>query len=280
MVRAPSHCFLLSATAEAYRQKNIGNRWPQRSTSAFPPLCSNVSEAQNRPTKGSKTPSDVELRARAVSTKINDGNIKAAVRIAASNDSLAPVNADTLKKLQGKHPESRENIQPPDIIEQHFVVDAQAVSKFFRSRVDLLEDQINWPPQILKDLISPCTGEAGKKLLVSLNLFVKTLAAGKMPAEFRPYFFSANLFALGKKVEGVRPIAVGNTLRRLAPKCAGHSQKFLRKTNYGHLQLGYGCNKGAEAAAHAVRNLMTMDLPEDFIMVKVDFRNAFNSISR
>ena len=135
-------------------------------------------------------------------------------------------------------------------------------------------------PQNLKDLISPCTGEAGKKLLVSLTLFVNTLAAGKMPAEFRPYFFSANLFALGKKDDGVRPIAVGNTLRRLASKCAGHSQKFLRKTNYGHLQLGYGCNKGAEAAALAVRNLMTMDLPDDFIMVKVDFRNAFNSISR
>ena len=244
-------------------------------------LNSNNSEAQNRPTKGSKTPSDVELRARAVSTKINDGNIKAAVRIAASNDSLVPVNADTLKKLQGKHHESRENIQPPDFIEQHFVVDAKAVSKCILS---FPSGSAGGPdkliPQILKDLISPCTGEAGKKLLNSLTLFVNTLAAGKLPAEFRPYFFSANLFALGKKDDGVCPIAAGNTLRRLASKCAGHSQKFLGKTNYGHLQIGYGCNKGAGAAAHAVRNLMTMDLPEDFIMVKVDFRNAFTSISR
>ena len=57
-------------------------------------------------------------------------------------------------------------------------------------------------------------------------------------------------------------------------------EKPIQKPHNGHLQLGYGCNKGAEAAAHAVRNLMTMDLPEEFIMVKVDFRNAFNSISR
>ena len=205
MVRAPSHCFFLSATAEAYMQKHrksLASEINKRISS----LNSNDSEARNRPTKGSKTPSDVELRARAVSTKINDGNIKAAVRIAASNDSLAPVNADTLKKLQGKHPESRENIQPPDFIEQHFVVDAKAVSKCilsFPSGSAGGPDKLT--PQILKDLISPCTGEAGKKLLISLTLFVNTLAAGKLPAEFRPYFFSANLFALGKKDDGVCP---------------------------------------------------------------------------
>ena len=56
--------------------------------------------------------------------------------------------------------------------------------------------------------------------------------------------------------------------------------KINCKTRYGHLQLGYGCNEGSEAAAHAVRNLVSTDLPEVFVMVKIDFRNAFNSISR
>ena len=78
----------------------------------------------------------------------------------------------------------------------------------------------------------------------------------------------------------MRPIAVGNTLRRLVSKCAGITEKTNRKTRYGHLQLGYGCNKGAEAAAHAVRTLVSTDLPEDFVIVKIDFRNAFNSFSQ
>ena len=106
------------------------------------------------------------------------------------------------------------------------------------------------------------------------------VAPGNIPPCLRPYFFSANLFALGKKDGGVRPIAVGNTLRRLVSKCAGITEKTNRKTRYGHLQLGYGCNKGAEAAAHAVRTLVSTDLPEDFVIVKIDFRNAFNSFSR
>ena len=37
----------------------------------------------------------------------------------------------------------------------------------------------------------------------------------------QPYFFGATLTALNKKDGGVRPIAVGCTLRRLVAKCAG-----------------------------------------------------------
>ena len=105
------------------------------------------------------------------------------------------------------------------------------------------------------------------------------VASGNIPPSLRPYFSSANLFALGKKDGGLRPIAVGNTLRRLVSKCAGIIEKTNRKTRYGHLLLGYGCTKGADAAAHAVKNLVSTDLPEDFVMVKIGFRNAFNSIS-
>ena len=135
-------------------------------------------------------------------------------------------------------------------------------------------------PQILKDLISPATGELGKNLLARLAQFVNIVASGNIPPCLRPYFFSANLFALGKKDGGVRPIAVGNTLRRLVSNCAVITKKTNRKTRYGHLQLCYGCNKGAETAADAVRTLVSTDLPEDFVIVKIDFRNGFNSFSR
>ena len=66
-------------------------------------------------------------------------------------------------------------------------------------------------------------------------------------------FFGANLIALNKKEGGVRPIAVGNTLRRLVAKCAG----FLVRDEMSELlvpfQLGYGVKGGAEAAVHGAR---------------------------
>ena len=42
--------------------------------------------------------------ASAVSSKLEAGNLRAAVRIVCSSDTLAPVNQDTLKALQAKHP--------------------------------------------------------------------------------------------------------------------------------------------------------------------------------
>ena len=48
------------------------------------------------------------------------------------------------------------------------------------------------------------------------------------------------LIALNKKDGGVRPIAVGCTLRRLAAKCAGTSIVGAMRDLLVPLQLGYG----------------------------------------
>ena len=49
-----------------------------------------------------------------------------------------------------------------------------------------------------------------------------------MPAQVRPLFFGASLVALEKKTGGVRPIAVGCSLRRLVAKIAGRSDGSWR----------------------------------------------------
>ena len=102
---------------------------------------------------------------------------------------------------------------------------------------------------------------------------------GKTPTSIQPFFFGANLTALQKKQGGVRLIAVGCTLRRLAAKVA--SSKVVGRM--GELltpqQLRYGVRKGAEAAVHAAR-LYLRDLSPGKAILKLDFRNAFNSIHR
>ena len=45
------------------------------------------------------------------------------------------------------------------------------------------------------------------------------------------------------------------------------------------LQLGYGTSMGAEAAVHAARTYLH-SMPDDHLLLKVDFSNAFNSIRR
>ena len=85
------------------------------------------------------------------------------------------------------------------------------------------------------------------------------------------------MFALKKPSSGVRPIAVGNTLRRLAAKCAGKDHELLeqRKCSYGSTQLGFGTKNGCEAAVHATGKFLSSPG-----ISEINFENAFNSISR
>ena len=95
----------------------------------------------------------------------------------------------------------------------------------------------------------------------------------------RPFLFGATLVALDKKGGGVRPIAVGCTLRRLVAKIAGNKVMEEATDLLAPRQLGYGVSGGAEAAVHAAR-IYLGQLQDDHALVKLDFRNAFNSVHR
>jgi len=85
--------------------------------------------------------------------------------------------------------------------------------------------------------------------------------------------------ALNKKTGGIPPIAIGFTLWRLASKCANSfGTNKLASYFYPH-QLGIGTPGGCEAAVHSARRYL-VELPRDYVLVKLDFSNAFNSIHR
>ena len=95
-------------------------------------------------------------------------------------------------------------------------------------------------PQHLKDLLGPTAGDGGGSLLRSLVGLSTLILEGRIPLPIRPLFFGANLTALTKKCGGIRPIAVGCTLRRLASKCAcQHALKSIPEKLAPH-QLGFG----------------------------------------
>jgi len=107
------------------------------------------------------------------------------------------------------------------------------------------------------------------------------MVAGLAPRELAPFVAGAPLMALAKAGGGLRPIAIGETIRRLVSKCCCEATVEDAKVIFGPLQVGVATQGGAEASVHAVRKL-AKEFGEDpgKIMLKVDFSNAFNMVDR
>ena len=87
--------------------------------------------------------------------------------------------------------------------------------------------------------------------------------------------------ALRKPGGGLCPITVGSVLRRLVAKtaclCLGNELGcFFRP-----VQLDFGTPGGCEAAVHAAHQFLSSSSPGcPVVLLKVDYRNAFNSVRR
>ena len=89
------------------------------------------------------------------------------------------------------------------------------------------------------------------------------------------------MVALPKPSGGVRPIAVGELLRRLTAKCLMQQVRSEARQHFWPAQAGVAVKAGAEAAIHALRAWVGRHAGStDSVVVKVDFQNAFNSIDR
>ena len=218
-----------------------------------------------------------------VSSKLEEGNFKGAVRLACSEDTLADHSEATLNALRLKHPSPHPDshiVHHDSINPLPFPLDIETIMKAIVSFPNSSGGGFDgFLPQHLKDLSSQSTGEGGQLLRGALVGLATFILEGRTPAAIRPYFFGANLIALRKKGGGVRPIAVGCTLRRLASKCASlHALKTISHLLAPH-QLGFGIPRGVEATVHATRIYLNNLSPYQALL-KVDFRNAFNSIRR
>ena len=82
---------------------------------------------------------------------------------------------------------------------------------------------------------------------------------------------------MDKKLD-LRPIGVGEVLRRIAGKVVMKIVQDNVKIAGGGLQIYGGHESGAEAAIHAMRNIFESNDTEAVILVESE--NAFNSINR
>ena len=231
--------------------------------------------------KRAKQKSKEEILKNRVNAKFSENDLKGAIRELSSDDTLAPDNSDTLKKLEERHPAAPTGISlppAPENDETHIPVTTDSVKKAILSfPAGSAAGPDGLKPGHLKSLIGAV--EAGNRLLESITKLVNFVLKDKIPEDIRPIFFGANLCALSKKDGGIRPIAVGTTFRRLITKAGlkpiSKDLGILFRPN----QLGYSSKGGSEAAAHAARHYLTSNI-QNKVFLKLDIKNAFNCMNR
>ena len=130
-----------------------------------------------------------------------------------------------------------------------------------------------------------CNAILPVSVVATLRYFLNALISGSLPCETSPYLAGASLVALQKTDDNepldIRPIAVGEIYRRLAGKCLCHAVSDKARAFLQPFQLGVASPLGTERIVHHMRSLTERHWQDDdFVILKVDMRNAFNSVSR
>ena len=98
------------------KQHNLENTTKKRTCEAFHPTTTPHQTTDHHPRKGSSNKSAETILAEAVMERIEDGNLKGAIRLLCTEDKPAPNNKSTLTQLQLRHPSAphdRRDIPPP-----------------------------------------------------------------------------------------------------------------------------------------------------------------------
>jgi hypothetical protein len=137
---------------------------------------------------------------------------------------MAPYSSSTVDALISNHPRV---VYPPQYtandevmpLQQQETDIAAAVKSFSACGLDVLR------PQHHKDMAGAALradiAAAGQQLLTRLTDYTIIVLSGHVPKVVRPVFCGASLCALSKKDGGIRPTAVGCTLRRLDRRQGG-----------------------------------------------------------
>ena len=231
--------------------------------------------------KAPKPKTREEILKNRVDAKFAENDIRGAIRELSSEDTLAPDNNETLEKLQEKHPAAPTGISLPAAVEDSDAHIPASTNTVKAAILSFPAGSAGGPdglkPGHLKNLIG--AWEAGKKLLDSLCNLCNFVLKYEIPEDVRPIFFGANLCAFSKRDNGIRPIAVGTTFRRLITKTGLKSVSRGLGTFFRPNQLGYSSKGGCEAAVHAARHYITSN-PLNKVFLKLDIKNAFNCINR
>ena len=213
---------------------------------------------------------------------MQSGNVNAAIKLLSNNihNGILPLNDETITLLRQKHPDQQKASQsvlltdtPEEIRPVKFeVIDAEMVRKsVMRTRGGSGPsglDADGWR----KILLSNNHGDAPKDLCRAIANLSKTLCSEKSPSDSLEVFLACRLIPLDKN-PGLRPIGVGEVLRRIIGKTVVSALKQDVIKSVGSLQVCAGHEAGCEASVHAMREIFE-DASSEAILL-VDAANAF-----
>ena len=145
---------------------------------------------------------DVEAAAKRVSAKLEEGNIKGALQLLSSVDSVAPCTRVIYDSLKALHPSSPPDCRPPPVPSgDPLRVMSSEVRYAIRS---FPNGSAGGPdglrPQHLKDLLAAGdTPDGSDPLLEAITDLINMLLEGRVPSNIGPILFGAALTGIIKK---------------------------------------------------------------------------------
>ena len=185
-----------------------------------------------------------EYNAEQAATLAGEGQYTRAVQ-ALSSLGMAEVGRETEAELRRLHPPAAKPIGPLPTTEapQLTFTQMEVLKSVDRFRNGSAPGPSGLRPEHLKAALRSAPNRRDRALH-NLTALVNTMMKGKVPSSVAPYLCGARLHAANKKTGGIRPIAVGNLLRRLTSKCAASSLASKAASLLSPHQLGVGVPGG------------------------------------
>ena len=124
--------------------------------------------------------------------------------------------------------------------------------------------------------LKPCLDS--RDLCDLLCRVVQSVVSGNPPIEIGQALAASRLIGLAKENGDVRPIAVGECLRRLCARFISLQEKASMAAILAPVQYGVATSAGLEQVVHQIQ--AGLESHENWCLFKCDITNAFNSISR
>ena len=219
--------------------------------------------------------------------------MNAALRLLDKQESggVAKLTEDTIKKLKELHPDATP--APAEIMMSGELpyfdpvvftnIDEASIAKAaLRTRGAAGPsgmDALGWR----RILVSKNYGTAGKELRTAIARMAQTLCTTEVVLQSPNQtsleaYIACRLIPLEKKPSGIRPIGIGEVLRRIIGKAIITEIKPELAESAGCLQLCAGQKSGCEAAAHAMREIFKEEDTDAILLI--DASNAFNCLNR
>jgi len=140
------------------------------------------------------------------------------------------------------------------------------------------------PTKLTADILRQIVKRSGTNVGAPIANFIsKMVGAGTergIPDEPKKVLFGARLIGLTKTNNDLRPVSIGDLLRRLGAKTIqSRNQKKLRELLESVNQLGCGTPAGIDTVVQAIARYAKC-LTAGRAILKLDFTNAFNKVAR